>query len=83
MRRREFIAGLGSAADPKEASVGGPNRHRGRGGLTYHKRCPGSWARTAADTRDNQGKCLIVALRQSTLTLSDNQAAAKKPCGPQ
>jgi hypothetical protein len=32
---------------------------------------------------DNQGKCLIAAPRQSTLTLSDNQAAAKKPCGPQ
>src|SRR6202043_250576 len=37
-----------------------------------------TWARTATNTRDNQGKCLIVAPRQSTLTLSDNQSGSKK-----
>jgi hypothetical protein len=29
--------------------------------------------------RGNAGKCLIVAPRQSTLTLSDNQSGSKKP----
>ena len=48
------------------------------------------WVRDAAyigealerigDTRDNQGKCLIAAPRQSTLVLSDNQSGGKKAC---